>query len=165
MRIIRLRVEPVLCGPVSVGTVGLIQLVRERLGLSLAEAKACVDRCVFGGETVTLAAPSGEAAATFAREVAVLASPAKFHAEVVGVDEPEDAKEPPGVCPACGLPIRPGTATVTDGYWAMSAEQWGISHRCRCPGCGAELIAGTGNRRRWEQQEPASVVWHRFLGG
>jgi hypothetical protein len=83
MRTIRLRVEPVFCGPVSVGTVGLIQLVRERLGLPLGEAKACVDRCVFGGETVTLAAPSGEAAAAFVREVAGLPAPATFHAEVV----------------------------------------------------------------------------------
>ena len=80
---IRLRVEPVFCGPVSLGTIELIQLVRARLGLSLAEAKACVDRCVFGGEAVTLAAPSEQAAEAFAREVAALVSPAKFQAEVV----------------------------------------------------------------------------------
>ena len=83
MRTIRLRVDPVFCGPVSVGTVGLIQLVRERLGLSLADAKACVDHCVFGGETVTLTAPSGQVAAAFVREVAALTTPATFHAEVI----------------------------------------------------------------------------------
>jgi hypothetical protein len=73
-----LRVEPVFCGPASVGTVELIKLVRERLGLSLAEAKAYVDRCVFDGETVEIAFPTAGAAAEFAREVNALKSPAKF---------------------------------------------------------------------------------------
>jgi hypothetical protein len=75
VRNIRLRIDPVFCGPVSVRTVGLIHLVRERLGLSLVEAKACVDRCVFGGEAVTLAAPTEKAAAGFVRDAAALVSP------------------------------------------------------------------------------------------
>ncbi len=83
MRTIRLRVEPVFCGPASVGTVSLILLVRERLGLSLSEAKACIDRCVFAGETVTLTAPSDEAAAGFIQEATALVTPAAIHAEVV----------------------------------------------------------------------------------
>jgi hypothetical protein len=76
-----LRVEPVFCGPVCVGTVELIKLVRERFGLSLAEAKAYVDRCV-DGETVALVARSAEAAAVFAQEVGTLKSPATFHVQV-----------------------------------------------------------------------------------
>src|SRR5262245_21288834 len=80
--IVQLNVEPVFCGPVSVGTVELIKLVRERFGLSLAEAKAYVDRCVFDGETVALVAPTAEAAAVFAREVGALESPAKFNVHV-----------------------------------------------------------------------------------
>jgi hypothetical protein len=76
-----LRVEPVFCGPASVGTVRLIKLIRERFGLSLVDAKAQVDRCVFGGETVALTAPAEEAAA-FAREVTTLESAAKFHVRI-----------------------------------------------------------------------------------
>jgi ribosomal protein L7/L12 len=79
---VHLRVEPVFCGPASIGTVELIKLVRERFGLSLAEAKAYVDRCVFDGETIALFAPTSELAAAFAREVGALTSPAKFHVEI-----------------------------------------------------------------------------------
>jgi hypothetical protein len=43
-----------LCGPVSVGTVDVIKLVQARAGLTLRAAKALVDRCVFGGETVSI---------------------------------------------------------------------------------------------------------------
>lgn len=82
MRTIRLFVEPVFCGPASVGTVGLIELVRERLGLSLSEAKACVDRCVFWGETVTLAAPTDEAAVRFARDAEALVTSGTIRVEV-----------------------------------------------------------------------------------
>ena len=66
MATVHLNVEPVFCGPASVGTVELIKLVRERFGLSLAEAKAYVDRCVFDGETVALVAPTDEVIAEWA---------------------------------------------------------------------------------------------------
>jgi hypothetical protein len=79
---VHLNVEPVFCGPVSVGTVELIKLVRERFGLSLAEAKAYVDRCVFDGATVAIVAPTAEVAAVFAREVGALDSPAKFRVHI-----------------------------------------------------------------------------------
>ena len=82
MAMVHLNVEPVFSGPASVGTVELVKLVRERFGVSLAEAKAHVDRCVFDGETVALVAPSDEAAALFAREVGVLESPARFQVRV-----------------------------------------------------------------------------------
>jgi hypothetical protein len=81
MATVHLRVDPVFCGPASVGTVGLIKVVRARFGLSLAEAKALVDRCVFAGEVVSLAAPAEEAEA-FAREVGGLESPAVFRVRV-----------------------------------------------------------------------------------
>jgi ABC-type iron transport system FetAB ATPase subunit len=82
MTTIYLRVEPVFLGPASVGTVELIQLVRRRFGLSLSAGKAIVDRCVFEGETVALVGPSPESAAEFARDVAALESPAKFHVRI-----------------------------------------------------------------------------------
>ena len=85
MATVHLRVEAVFCGPASVGTVELIKLVRERFGLSLAEAKSLIDRCVFDGEAVALVAATADAAAEFAREVSALKSPAKFEVFV----EPE----------------------------------------------------------------------------
>jgi hypothetical protein len=55
-----LRIEPDLCGPVSVGTVGVIQSLQNALGLGLDEAADYVNRCVFDGETVEIPAPSVE---------------------------------------------------------------------------------------------------------
>ena len=81
MATVHLHVEPVFCGPASVGTVGLIKLLQSRFGLSLAEAKVLVDRCVFARQTVALAA-SAEAAEVFAREVDGLVSPATFRVRV-----------------------------------------------------------------------------------
>lgn len=79
---VQLRVEPVFCGPFSVGTIELIKLVRERFGLSLGDAKARVDRCVWDGETVVLEAADMEAATEFAREVSALESPATFDVRI-----------------------------------------------------------------------------------
>jgi len=79
---IQLRVEPVFCGPSSVGTVELIKLIRKRFGLSLADANAYVDRCVFAGEIVTIPAESPETAAAFAREAVALQTPAKIFVDV-----------------------------------------------------------------------------------
>ena len=81
MATVYLRVEPVFCGPASVGTVELIKLIRVRFGLSLAGAKALVDRCVFAGEEVSLAAPTEEAGA-FERQVGALESPVVFRVRV-----------------------------------------------------------------------------------
>jgi hypothetical protein len=57
-----LSIEPDMCGPVSVGTVSVIQLLRAELDLGLKEAMEYVNRCVFDGETVEIPAPSREAA-------------------------------------------------------------------------------------------------------
>ena len=51
---VTLSIQARLCGPVSVGTVDVIKAVRVHAGLTLLEAKALVDRCVFKGETVTI---------------------------------------------------------------------------------------------------------------
>lgn len=46
----------------SFGTVDVIKAVHLRAGLTLPEAKVLVDRCVFEGETVTIAGLSDLAA-------------------------------------------------------------------------------------------------------
>lgn len=65
-----LRIEPDLCGPFSVGTVGVIKALQSALGLGLDEAADYVNRCVFDGETVEIPAPSVEVAE---RAIALLA--------------------------------------------------------------------------------------------
>ena len=51
---LRLTVDPKFCGPVSVGTVDLIKILRDRLNLKLSEAKHYVDDAVYGGEVVDI---------------------------------------------------------------------------------------------------------------
>jgi hypothetical protein len=51
-------IEADLCGPISVGTVAVIRALIAHLGLSLSEAEGLVNRCVFDGERVEIAAPS-----------------------------------------------------------------------------------------------------------
>lgn len=60
---VRLRIEPVwVDGVMSWGSIAHIRVVREELGLGLADAKTIVDRCVFGGETVESPVESAELA-------------------------------------------------------------------------------------------------------
>lgn len=59
---VTLRIQPELCGPVSVGTVVVIRALQEHLGLPLKDAFDAVNAAVFDGETVHLSAPSREAA-------------------------------------------------------------------------------------------------------
>lgn len=82
MPTIHVRVEPVFCGPFSLGTVELIKLVRERFGLSLADAKGYVDRCVFAGERVAISTESFEIAESFARDATALQTPAKIFLDI-----------------------------------------------------------------------------------
>ena len=58
MAAISVSIEPDLCGPISVGTVGVIRALMAHLGLAPSEAEALVDRCVFDGERVQIAAPT-----------------------------------------------------------------------------------------------------------
>jgi hypothetical protein len=57
-----LSIEPDLCGAVSVGTASVIRALMAHSGLSVDDASALVNRCVFDAERVTLAAPSRAAA-------------------------------------------------------------------------------------------------------
>jgi hypothetical protein len=79
---LRLSIEPELCGPISVGTVAVIRLVSEHLGVSLREAMAHVDRCVFAGEEVELDVPSCDVATRFAKAIAALPAHPRVRAEV-----------------------------------------------------------------------------------
>ena len=63
MTVIELSIEADLCGPISLGTVGVIRALMTHLALSLPDAVAVVDRCTFGAERVTLPAPSAAHAA------------------------------------------------------------------------------------------------------
>jgi hypothetical protein len=79
---VRLSIDPDLCGPISVGTVAVIRLAQERLGVSLSDAIAHVNRCVFDGETAFIDAPSLEAARSFVRAVTELTTGARIEASV-----------------------------------------------------------------------------------
>lgn len=59
---VRITINGKFCGPISVGSIAIIQLLREHAGHTLTEAKEIVDRCVFEGETVDVLMPSPKAA-------------------------------------------------------------------------------------------------------
>ena len=81
MPILRIRIEPTFCGPVSVGTISPIKLLRAELGIGLAEAKEYIDRCVFGGEVVDIKVESFEVARRIATKLNATPPPAKIEAE------------------------------------------------------------------------------------
>jgi hypothetical protein len=56
--VVSLSIEADLCGPVSVGTVSVVRALMTHLALPLDDAAGLVNRCVFDGECVALAAPS-----------------------------------------------------------------------------------------------------------
>ena len=70
-----LTVSGTLDGPVSVGTVSLIQVVRSYFGLGLVEAKMLIDRAVFGGETVEISVPEGVDIASMIQEIELIETP------------------------------------------------------------------------------------------
>ena len=71
------------CGPASRGTVRHIQVIRETLGLSLAEAKQIVDRCVFDEETVEIEVESEALAAELTRRLGELEEPPRTRLRTV----------------------------------------------------------------------------------
>jgi hypothetical protein len=73
MATVTLRIEPELCGPMSIGTVAVVKLVAEHFALGFSTAIAYVDRCVFEGQGVDIPAQSLTAAERFV--VAVQALP------------------------------------------------------------------------------------------
>lgn len=80
---VRLAIEGEFCGPVSVGSVEIIRLVRTHAGLSLAEAKAFVDHCVFAGETIDIEMPSHESAQMLIQSLKHLPDAPTIHASVL----------------------------------------------------------------------------------
>ena len=58
MPIISLSIDADLCGPISVGTVGVVRALMAHLGMSLTESLSVVDRCVFDGERSEIVTPS-----------------------------------------------------------------------------------------------------------
>lgn len=76
---LRVTIEPRFCGPVSVGTVGLIMLLKNRCGFGLAESKSYVDRAVFGGESVEIPLPSTVDGETLASDIRAMQSPVVFN--------------------------------------------------------------------------------------
>jgi hypothetical protein len=87
MPIVTLRIEPEICGPLSIGTARVIKLVAEHLALSLVDAMQQVDRCVFDGEAVEILAPSAAAAERFMRAVAALPPVPRVFASLAGPPE------------------------------------------------------------------------------
>jgi len=81
---VKLSIEAQLCGPVSVGTVDVIKAVRLHAGLTLREAKAIVDRCVFEGETVMIEGLSGPAANALVAALRVLPDAPPLNVRVEG---------------------------------------------------------------------------------
>ena len=77
-----LRIEGDLCGPMSVGTVAVIRALERHLGLSLAEASRFVDRCVFDGEQLTLAAATRLSAEQLLAEFARLPAAPRIQASI-----------------------------------------------------------------------------------
>jgi len=82
MPVIRLSIAPSFCGPMSVGTIAHIELLRDQLELPLAVAKQLIDRCVFEGEEVEITVDSLERATTVADALRGLPGPAIVQLEV-----------------------------------------------------------------------------------
>ncbi len=71
---------------------------------------------------------------------------------------------PPGHCPQCRIPIRPGECYVHTGYAAYPSATGVVTGHsaffCRCPGCGEPLTAMPGGNRAWADVDPTTVQWH-----
>lgn len=67
---IRFKAQPQLCGPVSVGTVEAIRMLRDRLNLNLADTKAAIDSAVFDGQVGRILANTQRQANVIARQLA-----------------------------------------------------------------------------------------------
>jgi len=82
MPVIRLSIEPTFCGPMSVGTIAHIELLREQLNLPLAVAKQLIDRCVFEGEEVEITVASLKRATALVDALRGIPGPAIVRVEV-----------------------------------------------------------------------------------
>jgi hypothetical protein len=80
---LRISVIPELCGPVSVGTIDLIKIIRDQCNLGLAEAKAYVDDAVFGGEIVEIPLASDVDGPALIHGIETLETPATITADLI----------------------------------------------------------------------------------
>ncbi|MDF7809559.1 hypothetical protein P4E94_19130 [Pontiellaceae bacterium B12219] len=77
-----MKIKPVFSGPMSVGTIELIKLLRERLSLSLREAKTFVDSCVFDNQEISIPVPEGIDAHKIISEIQELDTPAQINIRI-----------------------------------------------------------------------------------
>jgi len=77
---VTLSIQADLCGPVSVGTLGVIRVLERELGLSLGDALSFVNRTAFDAETVRVPAPSLAAARACVAALAALRTGARVRA-------------------------------------------------------------------------------------
>jgi hypothetical protein len=82
MPLIRLRIEPRLCGQASIGTGSVVHLIREYCDLDRADAKEIVDRAVFQGEQVEIAASDLANAKRLATALRKLPTPPSITVEI-----------------------------------------------------------------------------------
>jgi hypothetical protein len=80
--VLRLAIQAELCGPVSIGTVAVVRVMRDQLGLPTGVATALVERCVFDGEIVNLSVNSREIADRFVQALAALPSGPRVSVEL-----------------------------------------------------------------------------------
>ena len=80
---LRISVEPSFCGPVSLGTVDLIKIVRERCNFGLRQAKDYIDDAVFGDEVVDIPLPDETDGQTLVEEIRALETPAVISVELL----------------------------------------------------------------------------------
>lgn len=85
--ILRLTIEPKFCGPVSVGTINIIKLIKDRCDLGLSEAKEYIDMAVFEGHTVDIPLPYHVDADKLVSDILALESAATFHATLVSPEK------------------------------------------------------------------------------
>ena len=80
---LRVSVDPRFCGPVSVGTVDLIKVVREHCNFGLRQAKDYIDDAVFGGEVVDIPLPNETDGEALVDEIRALETPARISVELL----------------------------------------------------------------------------------
>ena len=82
MPTVQLKIEPEFLGPMSVGTISVVQVLADVLGLGLKDAKDAVDACVFKGETASFHVSSADAGERLCQALSALEGPPRIHASM-----------------------------------------------------------------------------------